>query len=158
MKHFTLFIAFFAFAITSFSQTFSKTEQAIVNTIMQETEGWWQRDHAKWSDAWAHESYISWSGTTNVMRLKYEGWDELNAFVSENFEKYPDPNSSRVERDNWQFRIYKNGAWVRFTQKSEGISQEIRILEKHKGKWKLVHVGWINDSSFEDSATEANGE
>lgn len=147
---FTLCLSFFSFL--SFSQTFSKTEQAILNTIRQETDGWWERDYDKWSGAWAQKDYVSWSGTTNVMRLDYQGWDQISGFVKDNFSKYPDPNQSSVKRKDWTFRTYKKGAWVRFMQESDGsISQEIRILEKHKGKWKIVHVGWINDSSYEEA-------
>ena len=120
-----------------------------MDVISQETQAWWNRDYEMWSNSWHHAPYISWNGTTNVMHLEYLGWDALSKFTQESFKKYPDPNLSKVERSDWQFRIYKKGAWVRFTQKGEGTSREVRILEKHKGKWKIVHVGWIDESSFE---------
>lgn len=158
MNRFTLIFTFLISSLSSFSQPFSKKEQAIVNTIKQETDSWWQRDYAKWSDTWVHKDYVSWSGTTNFMRLDHQGWNEVNAFVKESFEKYPDPNQSTVERKNWSFRIYKNGAWVCFTQESEAITREIRILEKKRGQWKIVHVGWINESSYEEAASDSGNE
>ncbi|RMF28345.1 MAG: hypothetical protein D6765_06115 [Bacteroidetes bacterium] len=133
------------------SSEFSADEQAIVNTIAQETQGWWERDFDKWSDAWAHKDYVYWSGTTNVLHVEVEGWKALKKYARENFEKYPEPNQTPVDREDWKFRIYGNAAWVRFTQISDGISKETRILEKINGKWKIVHVGWINATSFEET-------
>lgn len=153
-------VLFFVFAIAATAQNekqhLSKDEQAIVNTINQETEGWWQRDYKKWADAWAHEDYINWSGTTNVLQRHFDDWKELDQYAKESFKKFPEPNENPVARTNWTFRIYKNGAWVRFTQESDGISQESRTLEKKHGKWKLIHVGWINETSYEKEAKGSN--
>ena len=146
---------FFALCLTlplwGQSGNFTAEEEAIMNTIAQETRGWWERDFDKWSDAWAHKDYVYWSGTTNVMHVEVEGWKALKKYARENFEKFPEPNQTPVDREAWKFRIYGYAAWVRFTQISDGVSKETRILEKINGKWKIVHVGWINASSFEEA-------
>ncbi len=148
----------FAIAVTGQNgkQQLSKEEQAIVSTINQETVGWWQRDYKKWADSWAHEDYINWSGTTNVVHRYFKGWPSVDQYAKECFKKFPEPNENPVVRTNWTFRIYKNGAWVHFTQESDGISQETRILEKKAGKWKLVHIGWINETSYEKTASRSD--
>jgi len=55
----------------------------------------------------------------------------------------------KVERTWQDFRIYKNGAYVRFTQRvtEESISRDetsqVRVLEKKDGQWKIVCVSVI---------------
>lgn len=136
---------------------FSKKEQAVMQIIQQETAGWWERDYNKWADAWAHKDYILWSGTTQESHEQYDSWQTLSAYVKESFEAYPDPDSGDITRTDWQFRIYKNAAWVRFLQDAYTITTETRMLEKVNGEWKLIYVGWINKSSYEEaSAMEDN--
>ncbi|MEL6720155.1 MAG: hypothetical protein AAFO82_07425 [Bacteroidota bacterium] len=142
------------FLLSQEVSNFSKTEQSIIVVIEQETDGFWERDFNKWSDTWSHSDMVSWSGTTNEYHQELNGWKDLSAFVKKSFKDYPSMNTSPVKRMNWKFQINKNMAWVRFDQDSDVVTSEIRILEKKGGKWKLVHVGWINESSFDEALAE----
>lgn len=48
-----------------------------------------------------------------------------------------------LERSNWNINARKNVAWVNYRQKTtlggaEYVSDEIRVLEKENGEWKIV--------------------
>lgn len=157
MKKLSMLIFLFGCTTFLFAQetnNFTKTEQAIIKTIEQETDGFWERDFDKWASAWSQTDAVLWSGTTSEYHQEMNGWKELSDFVKKSFADYPSVNTTPVERMNWKFQVNKNMAWVRFHQDSDVITSEIRILEKKGGKWKLVHVGWINESSFEKGMAE----
>lgn len=156
MKQIVLIVCFLFSASIFFAQNtddFSKKERAVIKVIEQETEGWWQRDYDKWSNTWARKDYILWSGTTQESHLQYDSWEELSAFVKESFAAYPNPDLGDITRKDWQIRIYKNAAWVRFVQDAYSVTTETRMLEKVNGEWKLVYLGWINKSSYEEETS-----
>ena len=67
----------------------------------------------------------------------------------------PDRNRTAAElrRENFTLRIGKDMAWVTYDQYAPntgeatmdmpGLSRETKILEKHRGEWKLVYVGYL---------------
>lgn len=120
---------------------------AIKVVIEKETKAFFGIDYKGWSDCWAQVPYAykSYADTTDVNSFK--GWNAINNAFAEYF-KTAKPSQAMVSTDWHDFRVYGNGAYVRFTQTVKDDlmrdpTEEVRILEKQKGQWKIVHVGSI---------------
>jgi hypothetical protein len=73
----------------------------------------------------------------------------------------PAPNGTAAElvREDWNFRIYGDVAWVTFEQHGvstgeprvdmPGLSHETRILEKHDGRWRVAYLGYLLAGSLD---------
>lgn len=132
-------------------QTFKGEEAKIVEVIENESKHFWARDLKAWKKTWVHEDYVNWTAITEAGVRRYQGWDAWLAEVERFFKEDPDPikYDGNVKKYNFKFRIYDDGAWVAFEQNDEGtVTYETRVMEKHKGKWKIAMVqlffNWSN--------------
>jgi len=136
--------------------TDKSVEEAILQTIKAETKAFWDKDFDAWAKCWAHVPYtrtLGWwqAGGISVV----EGWeaqsDLIRKVMAEN--PKPNPNATRVRRENLNIRVSAQMAWVTFDQYGEdaddprmdmpGLSRETRILELIDGGWKIVYAGWV---------------
>jgi hypothetical protein len=119
---------------------------AIKRVLRSETEGFFKRDKAEWSNAWAHKPYIHFAANLyggDFMLIK--GWDNLEKQFSSQFKS--SKVSDKVTVQNANYTIHQNGnmAFVAYDQtlvdshgKTE--SKESRTLEKINGQWKIINV------------------
>lgn len=61
----------------------SSEEKAVKQVIDDETEGFMTRNQQKWSNAWMHAPYISWSSERTPSQIL--GWENMNQSFSYNF-------------------------------------------------------------------------
>lgn len=124
----------------------SSDEQAIKQVIDDETKGFMTRNQQKWSNAWVHAPYVSWSSERTPSQIL--GWDNLNQSFSYNFASGQPPRpSTAFERETYQVSVLDKVATATFVQtaKSEdgrtlGKTREVRVLEKQANEWKLIYV------------------
>lgn len=120
---------------------------AIKAVIEKETKAFFEIDHKTWADHWVHEPYAFWSFADTTDVNSFTGWADINKGFDEYF-KTSKPSQAKIDRQWLDFRIYGDGAYVRFTQKVNDESRrpeqaEVRVLEKQNGQWKIVCVSVI---------------
>lgn len=121
-------------------------DEAIKRVLRSETEGFFKRDKAEWSNAWAHTPYIHFAANLyggDFMLVK--GWNNLEKQFASQFKS--SKVSDKVTVQNGNYTIHQNGnmAFVAYDQtlidshgKTE--SKESRTLEKLNGQWKIINV------------------
>jgi hypothetical protein len=115
--------------------------------IDQESKGFFGLDYTLWADSWAHVPYAYWSFADTTDVNFFEGWEAIDREF-QNYFKTSKITTAKMERHWNDVRVYGNAAYARFTQKIQdelGRDEhvEVRVLEKHKGQWKIVYVGII---------------
>lgn len=127
---------------------------AIRKLIAAETEAYYKQDFVAWKSTYAEAPYFRycgyWEGFPEKVRY-YNGFDTLKNFKKKQFDQNRTLWQRSVEeKSNENFRIYQEVAWYTFDQVSYdstkqkvlGRSVETRILEKHKGQWKIAYLGY----------------
>lgn len=127
---------------------------AIMAVIEDETECFFARNYDCWKENWVNEDYAfqAWNNLNGTYDAKV-GWSEIDrrvgTYIKENevtlggTEGHPD-----VERLNMRTRFYGDKAayltWEQYNSDDEEetyqISQELRLMEKVDGEWKIVAV------------------
>ena len=136
------------FTSTTFAQSKdSKDVEAIKALLVNETKAFFEIDYKTWSDSWAHVPYAFWSFADTTDVNSFSGWDSIDKGFAEYF-KTAKPSKAQIDRTWLDIRVYGNAAYARFTQHVKDDSTrpaqaEVRVLEKIKGKWKIVCVSVI---------------
>lgn len=144
MKAYLLVIAII---LSSLSEGLAQADhEAIKQVLRNETEGFFKRDKAMWSNAWAHAPYIHFAANLyggDFMLI--EGWNKLEKQFASQFKS--SKVSDKVVVQNANYTIHQNGnmAFVAYDQTlldSHGktTSKESRVVEKISGQWKIINV------------------
>jgi DNA-binding CsgD family transcriptional regulator len=137
-------------------------EAAIWRIIAEQHHAFWSRDVAR--DAAYHtqapgEMMWSWAARTGISIQN--SWREIEAVMRLGADYAPEPNpffSLRVERRNRTTRIRGDVAWVTFEEVYPtddlpafrgpgGSVNELRILEREHGAWKIAFFGILDDQT-----------
>ncbi|NJO82776.1 MAG: hypothetical protein HC828_08075 [Blastochloris sp.] len=113
LNHVFTIICFLALSIASVAQD---DKEAIKEIISRETIAFLNVDYKKWSDCWLKVPYAYWSYSDSTTISRTEGWDQLSKTFSDYF-KNARPSNGKVSNEWIEFRIYENGAYIRFAQK-----------------------------------------
>lgn len=120
--------------------------EAMKRVLRSETEGFFKRDKAEWSNAWAHTTYINFAANLygGDFRL-VKGWDELEKHFASQFKSTKIKDKVTVQNSNYSIHQNGNMALVTYDQTlldSHGktTSKETRVLEKLNGQWKIINV------------------
>ncbi len=133
-------------ATSTTSTTSADDISAIKKVIADETDGYFNRNKEQWSNAWAHEPQLQWSGTGSGNKvLLTNGWEAYEQQLGSNFTDTQARPAATVLRDNYQVSIVGDAATATFNQSLafgtyKGTSREVRVLEKRSNAWKLVYV------------------
>jgi hypothetical protein len=131
---------------------------AIKTAIQQESAAFYGVDYALWQRCWVHEPYVFWSYADSSGASYVEGWSALDAFFHDYFKYQFNQSESEIgsfkttqgliiKRDWHEVRLYGNAAFVRFVQRIDDKTidrddtEQIRMLEKHDGKWLITYSG-----------------
>jgi hypothetical protein len=158
MKNLLIVVMILALVSCSNQNNGENEIDAIKAAIEKETNSFYQVDKATWDASWVQAPHAYWSYSDSTGTSYLEGWDGIN----NNFDSYfktqvanrnidVDKRDSELTIDReWQeFRIYGDGAYVRYTQKVKDSqidrdeTSQIRIMEKKDGAWKVAYVGII---------------
>ncbi|MEM9525954.1 MAG: hypothetical protein AAGA31_05045 [Bacteroidota bacterium] len=127
---------------------------AIMKVIENETACFFARDYNCWKENWVNEDYAfqAWSNADGTYDAKV-GWSEVDRQTGNYIKENPESNfgsiqSFQTERLNMRTKFYGNQVahlvWEQYNGNAEQdayqISQEVRLMEKVNGKWKIVTV------------------
>ncbi len=140
-----LFLLLIAAGHHSFGQEAEK--EAIKRIVMEETEAYLGVDQGVWLETWLHVPYAYWSFSTKAGTQFVDGWENIqNTF--EVYFRTQKPSRSKVSYTWQEIRVYGNGAYVRFQERADDnhsieLTNQIRVLEKKDGKWKMVYMSAV---------------
>lgn len=125
-------------------------KESITQFLDNETKYAAAVDSVKWADSWVNteEARFIYVGAQGIQ--KETGWSNIKGSM-----KDAKPFELKLKRDNYNFTIGKDVAYVSFDQQDNwgGIDgqkkRETRTLKKVDGQWKIVEVNVIDLSSFE---------
>ena len=68
------------------------------------------------------------------------GWAPVDEFVRTYIEEHPEPDPLPAPLTDAEVRVYGTGAYVEYEQldPGRGRKREIRLMEKHGGRWKIA--------------------
>lgn len=144
MKTFFLVIAI---TLCSLANSMAQADhEAIKRVLRSETEGFFKRDKAVWSNAWAHAPYIHFAANLyGGDFMLVEGWDKLEKQFASQFKSSKVMDNVMVQNANYSIHQNGNMAFVTYDQTlldSHGktTSKESRVVEKINGQWKIINV------------------
>ncbi len=159
----TLLILFALVSVTAYSQedlalattkklkkiTYLSDEDQIKSVIIKETETYSAGDADGWRSCFTQSpktAYVyRWpDGETGQI----VGFEQLNAMMTESMNAEQVSNYKTLGRSDWNIKIKGDMAWVTYKEKAsidgkEYSIEEIRVLEKINGAWKLDMIGYI---------------
>lgn len=117
-------------------------KEAIKRVIMSETESYLGVDQATWMSTWQNASYAYWSFSDKDGSQYINGWDSIQKTFDQYF-KTQKPSKAKLSYTWQEIRVYSTGAYVRFQEKADDgnrveITDQVRMLEKKDGKWKII--------------------
>lgn len=121
--------------------------EAIKKVIERETKAFFEIDQQTWKDSWINANYAFWSFADTTDVNSFSGWASIEKGFAEYF-RTAKPSNAVIDRTWHDIKIFGNGAYARFTQKvrdntNRPPQEEVRVLEKVKGQWKIVCVSVI---------------
>ncbi len=124
-----------------------KEKDAIKAVIIKETSSFMNVDRKNWSESWLHTPYAYWSYSDSTGSSFLDGWEAINKTFDTYFQAEK-PSKSKITYEWIEVRVYGNGAYARFIQKSADSidideTSQVRVLEKKDGKWRLVYVSVV---------------
>ena len=144
MKTYALVIAIL---LSSLSEGLAQADhEAIKRVLRSETEGFFKRDKAVWSNAWAHAPYIHFAANLyGGDFMLVQGWDKLEKQFASQFKSSKVSDNVTVQNSNYTIHQNGNMAFVAYDQTlldSHGktTSKETRVVEKISGQWKIINV------------------
>lgn len=128
--------------------------ESVKAAIDRESKAFFEIDYKTWTECWVHAPYAYWSFADTTDVNFFEGWESIDKGFAEYF-RTSKPSSAKMERNWLEVRVHGNAAYARFTQKindelERDEQAEVRVLERHNGEWKIVHVGVIAKQKAKD--------
>ena len=121
---------------------FEKEKAAILDVLNNETKAALNRDYPAWKEKWVHKGYVTktYMNFADSTMTETLGWIEIDDFVKTYIEEHPEPAPLPKLIDEINVRLYKNGAWVNYSQNDpeKGLKRETRLMEKVDGQWKIA--------------------
>jgi DNA-binding CsgD family transcriptional regulator len=142
----------------------SKDEEEILALIHRNRIAVWTHDFAAYEKCFVHADYITrWNASRSGGIFRRLGWEDVSARVRKQFQN----DAYRIEKNAYetpveklQLRIYGDMAWATFDQiypsspnstyDTGGVSHEVRVFERHEGKWLIVFWGVMHGSVVSD--------
>jgi hypothetical protein len=134
--------------LVSIQATAQKNDVAEIKALIErETKAFFEIDAKTWNDSWIQAPYAFWSFADTTDVNSFSGWENIKNGFADYF-RTAKPSPATIDRTWHDIKVYGNGAYARFTQKVNDNTNrppqaEVRVLEKVKGKWKIVCVSVI---------------
>lgn len=125
---------------------------AIISVIEEESAAWIRGDVDGWRACWvqdAHAQHINARPSVGARLLR--GFESISAYLTPQMEDRSDEVISipAVRREDWRITVGTDMAWATFDQlipmdagpdAAPGRHNQLRILEKFQGEWKIAAV------------------
>lgn len=132
---------------------------SIWKVIEKETADFFNGNYEGWASNWSHQPYAmqSWNNDDATASAAV-GWEKINAQGKEWIEKYYKNGKNIihpvVKREKAEIKFFNDKTayltWKQYNADAEKKfyrpSQEIRIMEKEAGGWKIVNVSAFWDT------------
>jgi ketosteroid isomerase-like protein len=147
----TLFVLIMAISSHVFAQT--ADEEAIKKVIVGEFDAYINRDFQAWIDYYVdspQNAYMITPGSGAGQLVYRTGFETMKNTAQKQFETPIKGLFDIVKREDWNFRILGNFAWVSYksTFKVGTImipAAELKVFEKIDGQWKISATASIGD-------------
>lgn len=136
----------------------------IIALIEEETAAWLRCDLAGWAACWVHSDRAqNINARPSIGARQLVGFESIREHVAARMDLIAgcDLAPEAVQREDWQISIGSDMAWVTFnqvtpldfpTEAARGRHNQMRILEKAAGQWKIVAIFHIpNRIGYYDS-------
>jgi DNA-binding CsgD family transcriptional regulator len=139
----------------------TKDEEEIRAVIEANRIAVWMQDFDTYEKCFVHADYITrWNASRFSGIHQRQGWAEIKERVQNLFADpaYRSPeNAYDTKVENMRLRIHGDIAWATFDQlypeayeylgpRMGGISREVRVFERHDGKWLIAFWGVMDNS------------
>jgi DNA-binding CsgD family transcriptional regulator len=139
-------------------------EEQILELIHRNRIAVWTHDFDAYQSCFAHADYITrWNASRSGGIFRRMGWEDVSARVRKQFEVEAyrsERNAHETTVENLNLRIADDMAWATFDQfyptellsvyDTGGVSHEVRVFERHAGKWLIVFWGIMHGSVVSD--------
>lgn len=125
---------------------------AIQAVIHEETAAFKARDFDRWSECFVHDNRsreVSYGADRGV--LIHKGWEQVAAAMRKIMLDNPEPEPGDQGHNHIEVSLSGDMAWAAFTSNCRTLSddpyplpdaEQIRILERHAGRWRIVYLGF----------------
>lgn len=130
--------------------------------------GIWTKNYDLWSSCFVHAPYVTrWGYNVQGGPFVRRSWDELarravSVFAGTDEMPYDANFAHETTVENLTLRIYGDMAWAAFDQqypqsghpgfRGSGLTHELRVFERHDGRWKIAVLGHMGNNGFHDGA------
>lgn len=142
----------------------SADEAEILALIHRNRIAVWTHDFETYQTCFAHADYITrWNASRSGGIFRRMGWDDISARIRKQFEVEAyrsEQNAHETTVEGLMLRINGDTAWATFDQMypmhphgiydTGGVSHEVRVFERHDGKWLIVFWGVMHGSVVSD--------
>lgn len=138
-------------------------EAEILDLIHRNRIAVWTQNFAAYADCFVHEPYTTRWNASHINGIFIRaGWDDISKRVREMFAAMPElkveANAYQTTVENLMLRINGDVAWALFDQRypgivtpfniiSRGLTHEMRVFEKHGGRWKIAFLGYLDEDA-----------
>ena len=140
--------------------------EAIIDLIHRNRIAVWTHDFPAYEKCFVHADYITrWNASRWMGIFRRRGWDDIAARIRKQFEEESfrnERNAYETTVEDLQLRIHGDMAWATFDQlyptfassiyDAGGVSHEIRVFERHDGKWLIAFWGVMHGSVLRHDA------
>jgi len=130
---------------------------AIIAVIENESNFSLARDFAKQSESFLQDESMVFLAASDNDFWFITGWEEIKAGYQFYYENDPKPIESHFTFSNYEIKVYENSAFALYDEIAHDREGKflrknisIRFLEKVKGEWKILYLGFVNATSFEN--------
>lgn len=134
-----------------------KEKEAIKVVIENESNSYLARDFAKQSESFLQDESLIFLGASADDYWFSAGWEDISIAYQNIYKDQPDSYEGHFTYENYKIKVYEESAFVQYDEiayDAEGKFMRknisVRFLEKIKGEWKIVYLGFVNATSYED--------
>ncbi|GLQ57209.1 helix-turn-helix domain-containing protein [Devosia nitrariae] len=139
-------------------------EAAIVELLHANRIAMWTADFDAWRECFVHADYTTrWGWWRAGGVFVRRGWREIEGRVGRDFPRVRHDYAYDTKIRNLTIRIVGDVAWAVFEQLYPGydmlpghvgpsLIHEMRILERHDGRWKIAFLGFLDGNAGEPGA------
>lgn len=129
--------------------------------------GIWTKNYEMWAGCFVHAPYTTrWGYNLKGGPFVRRSWDELAHRAVPVFDGREMPYNAEFAHqttvENLTLRICGDMAWAAFDQqypeshevgfRGSGLTHELRVFERHEGRWKIAVLGHMGSNGFHDGS------
>lgn len=139
----------------------------IIALIHANRIGIWTKDYEMWSACFVHADYLTrWGYNVQGGTSIRHGWEDISRRAMPLFAGAEMPVSLdfayKTTVEKLTLRIEGDMAWASYEQhhpqtgfagfRGSGLTHELRVFERHDGRWRIAVLGHMGNNGFHDGA------